>query len=120
MPAGTLIDHIITDVLDLIATVVPPPDVITDHLTVIVRAPVGLRGRRPVPFTARLWRKVNWDTVCLDLLRADWNAVYDSVSIDDKVSAFLAIWWGVLDVHCPVKRVTPRRPHCPWLQDALP
>ena len=78
---------------------------------------MGLRGRRPAPFTARLWRKVNWDAVCLDLLRADWSAVYDSVSIDDKVSAFLAIWWGVLDVHCPVKRVTPRRPRCPWLED---
>ncbi|KAF0300061.1 hypothetical protein FJT64_027337 [Amphibalanus amphitrite] len=53
-PAGTLIDHIITDVPDLTATVVPPPDVIADHLTVIVRAPVGLRGCRPAPFTARL------------------------------------------------------------------
>ena len=45
--------------------VVPPSDVIADHLTVIVRAPVGLRGRRPAPFTARLWRKVNWDAVCM-------------------------------------------------------
>ena len=116
-PTGSLIDHIITDVPDLTATVVAPPDFIADHLTVIVRAPIRRPSRRPAPFTARPWRKVDWDAVCLDFLRADWSAVYDSVAVDDKVSAFLSVWWSVFDVHCPSKRVTPRRHRCPWLDD---
>ena len=116
-PTGSLIDHIVTDVPDLTATVVAPPDLIADHLTVIVRAPIRRPSRRPAPFTARLWRKVNWDAVCLDLLRADWSDIYGSVVVDEKVSAFLSVWWSVLDVHCPLKYVTPRRPRCPWLED---
>ena len=116
-PTRSLIDHIITDVPDLTAAVVAPPDLIADHLTVIVRAPIRRPSRRPAPFTARPWRKVNLDAVCLDFLQTDWSAIYGSVTVDEKVSAFLDVWWSVFDVHCPLKRVTPRHPRCPWLED---
>ena len=88
-----------------------------DHLTVAVRVPFRRESRRPAPFTARCWRKVNWDAVCLDFLQADWSAVYSAADLDDKVSEFMRQWWSVIDVHCPLRKVTPRRPRCPWLDD---
>ena len=117
-PSHSLIDHIITNVPDLDATVLQPPDVIADHLTVIVRAPFRRLSRRPAPFSARSWRKVNWDAVCLDFLCADWSTVYSTVGIEEKIGEFSRVWWRVMDVHCPLRTVTPRRPRCPWLEDS--
>ena len=117
-PSLSLLDHIITNLPDLDAVVLPPPEAIADHLTVLVRVPFRRSKRRPTSFTTRSWRKVNWDAVCLDFLRADWSSVYGAVSIDEKVSEFLRVWWYVMDVHCPLKKVTPRRPRCPWLEDS--
>lgn len=116
-PSETLIDHIITNTPDLDATVLPPTDAIADHLTVSVRVPFRRPSRRPAPFTTRSWRKANWDAVCLDLLYADWSSMYDASDVDNKVSCFLKVWWSVLDVHCPVKTITVRRPHCPWIEN---
>ncbi|KAF0290371.1 RNA-directed DNA polymerase from mobile element jockey [Amphibalanus amphitrite] len=84
-PSESLIDHVITNVPDLDADVLPPADAVADHLTVTVRVPFRRESRRPAPFTARSWRKVNWDAVCLDFLRADWSAVYNAAALDDKV-----------------------------------
>ena len=117
-PSQSLIDHIITNVPNLDATVLSPSDAIADHLTVIVHAPFRRPSRRPAPFSARPWRKVNWDAVCFDFLQADWDAVYHAANINEKVSEFLKVWWDVLDFHCPLKRVTPRRKHCPWLENS--
>ena len=46
-PTRSIIDHIITDITELTATVLPPPEMIADHLTVIVRAPFRRPSRRP-------------------------------------------------------------------------
>ena len=44
---------------------------IADHLNVMVRAPsCRIRPDRS-SFRARLWRKVNWEALCLHLLQAD-------------------------------------------------
>ena len=115
----SLIDHVITNVTELAPTAAEVlPESIADHRTIIVRPPFRRERHRPKPFTTRLWRRVNWDALCLDLLCADWEALYDATNMDDKLDAFLSVWWSVADVHCPVTTVVPRRPRCPWLEDS--
>ena len=116
-PIDSLIDHIITNVPDLESSVTVLPVPIADHLTIIVRASFRRQRHRPKPFTMRPWGGVKWDEVCLDLLLSDWGPVYEAVSIDGKLDAFLDVLRPVIDFHCPVKTVTPRRPRCPWLKD---
>ena len=115
----SLIDHVITNVTELAPTAAEVlPESIADHRTIIVRPPFRRERHRPKPFTTRLWRRVNWDALCLDLLCGDWEALYDATNMDDKLDAFLSVWWSVADVHCPVTTVVPRRPRCPWLEDS--
>ena len=116
-PSTSLIDHIISNVPEQNASVLTSSDQIADHLTIIVRAQLRRQSRRPPPFKARPWRKVNWDAVCLSLLLSDWCEIYSADSVDNKLAAFLNLWWKVVDTHCPLKTVTPRRPRCPWIED---
>ena len=46
-----------------------------------------------------------------------WSSVYHVAEVEGKVTEFLKLWWSVIDVHCPVKTVTVRRTHCPWLEN---
>ena len=117
-PTDSLIDHIITNVPGLESSVTVLPVPIADHLTVIVRASFRRKRQRPKPFTVRPWDKVQWDAMCLDLLRSDWEPVYIATTFDGKLKAFLNVLISVIDVHCPVKTVVPRRPRCPWLSDS--
>ena len=90
---------------------------IADHLTIMVRSSFSRQRLRHKPFTVRPWGRVQWDKVCLDLLCSDWGPMYEASSIDDKLKVFSNIFTSVIDFHCPVKTVTPRRPHCPWLNE---
>ena len=105
-PSETLIDHI-TPTYRIEASVLPPADTIADHLTVIVRSPFNRPRRRPAPFNVRPQRKVNWDTVCLELY-VDWSSVYHTAEVKGKVTEFVKLWWSVIDIHCLVKTVTVR------------
>ena len=117
-PTPTLLDLIITNIADLPAPAVVLPDPVADHQPVLLSAQI--RRQRPprrTPVTTRPWRRVNWDALCLSLLTADWDSLYDAVNIDDKLAAFMAIWNAAIDEHCPLITVTRRHPHCPWLRD---
>ena len=39
--------------------------------------------------------------------------MYRAEGIDGKLEKFMHVWLSAIDVHCPIKTVTPRRPHCP-------
>ena len=114
--SSSLIDHIISNQPNVAVEVLPEP--IADHRTIIVRPSFKRLKCRPKPFTTRMWQNVNWDKLCLDLLYADWASLYEANTVDEKLDAFLRVWWSVADVHCPVKTILPRRPHCPWLKDS--
>ena len=60
---------------------------------------------------------VDWDALCLRLLTADWEPLYSSAAIDDKLAAFMDVWNAAVDELCPVVTVSRRRPDCPWLRD---
>ena len=107
----------ITNVPNLGNAVTVPSVPIADHLTVMVRVPFCRVRSDRLSFSARPWRKVNWDALCLHLLQADWARVYWAVGIDDKLEEFMCVWSAAIDEHCPLKTVTPRRAHCPWLEN---
>ena len=112
----SLIDHVITNVTDLEPAVVEVlTEFIADHRTVVVRPPFQRQRRRPKPFKTRLWRKFNWDAMCLDLLQVDWTSLYEAANVDEKLDAFMSVWWSIADCHCPVVTIVPRSPYCPWL-----
>ena len=115
-PSASLLDHIITSVPDLESAVSVLPVPIADHLTIILRAPFKRQRSRPAPFRARCWRKVDWNALSLYLLLSDWNQLYQAVDIDSKLEAFMRIWSSAIDIHCPLRTVTPRRSRCPWLE----
>ena len=114
---AALLDHIITNVPNLGNAVTVPSVPIADHLTVMVRVPFCRVRPDRSSFSARPWRKVNWDALCLHLLQTDWARVYRAVGIDDKLEEFMCVWSAAIDEDCPLKTVTPRRPHCPWLEN---
>ena len=114
---AALLDHIITNVSNLENSVTVPSVPIADHLTVMVRVPFCRAKPDRSSFRARPWRRVNWDALCLHLLQADWDPMYQAVGINAKLEKFMCVWSDAIDVHCPMKTVTPRRPHCPWLED---
>ena len=58
------------------------------------------------------------DQLRLELLLADWAAVYGATSTEEKWAAWLAVWTPVVDRHMPVVKVRPRHRPCPWLDDS--
>ena len=117
----SLIDHVITNVTDLEPTVVEVLTEFTaDHRTIVVRPPFQRQRCRPKPFKTGLWRKVNWDAICLDLVKADWTSLYEAANVDEKLDAFMSVWWSIADCHCPIVTIVHRRPYCPWLKGTIP
>ena len=113
----SILDHIITNLSSQKCSVTVPPVPIADHLTILVSVPFSRRKSERKSFKIRPWRKVNWDALCLYLLQAEWEPMYRAEGIDGKLEKFMHVWLSAIDVHCPIKTVTPRRPHCPWLEN---
>ena len=117
-PTPTLLDHVITNISSDRCDVYVSPDAIADHQTVIVRTSFQKCRTRLDKFSIRPWKNVNWDAVCLDLLDVDWDLVRKQETIDEKVTVFIDLWWRVLDLHCPLKTIRPRRRRpCPWVEN---
>ena len=117
-PTPTLLDHVITNLASDQCTVSVLPDAIADHLTVVVETSFRKCRNRLEKFTIRPWKNVNWDAVCLDLLYIDWDLVREQEIAENKVSVFIDLWWHVLNQHCPLKTVNPRRRRsCPWIEN---
>ena len=112
----SLLDLAVTNVpsADIQASVLP--DIVADHLPIVIR-PLAPRVRRP-PTTlhSRLWNRVDWDAFSADLLNADWGPFYAADDVNSKLAIFMCIWDAIVDVHSPVTRTALRRPACPWLR----
>ena len=115
---STLIDHIITSHPDLAAAADVTPCNISDHDLITVSIS-GVKARRqPTTVTVRSTRNLSQDALCLDLLVADWSAVYGATSATDKWSAWRAVWDPIIDRHMPLKEVRLRHKSQPWMYDA--
>ena len=116
-PTPTALDHAVTNVPSARASVLSTP--IGDHQPITVSVPIG-RLRKPAnERTSRNWGRADWDAICLDLLMSDWTAFETSEDINSMVESFMAIWWSVLDQHCPTRARRSRRRGCPWIRDDL-
>ena len=112
---GTVIDHVIADTAGLgqYASVIPVH--VSDHDLVMLDAPLPRDRRPPRDVTVRSLRDVNYDRLRLDLFLANWEPVYRAACADTKYDAFLTVWNGYIDQHCPFKTVSFRHQGCPWL-----
>ena len=117
--------HPVPSLLDLAVTNVPSadihvsvlPDIVADHLPIVVRPPASHVRRPPTTICSRPWNRVDWDAFSADILNADWGLFYAADDVNSKLAIFMRIWDATADVHAPVKRMTLRRPTCPWLRD---
>ena len=118
LPTPTLLDLILTNFNGHQSSTRVLPEAVADHQPVIFSAPVRRqRHPRPYPVTTRPWKRIDWDALCLRLLTADWEPLYSSAAVDDKLAAFMGVWNEAVDELCPVVTVSRRRPDCPWLRD---
>ena len=113
----SILDHIITSLPISECSVTIPPEPIADHMTILARVPLRRHKSPRKSFQIRPWRKVNWDALCLHLLQADWQPLYRAEGIESKLEEFMKVWLSAIDIYCPTKTVTPRRPHCPWVEN---
>ena len=117
--------HPVPSLLDLAVTNVPSadihvsvlPDIVADHLPIVVRPPAFHVRRPPTTICSRPWNCVDWDAFSADILNADWGLFYAADDVNSKLAIFTRIWDVTADVHAPVKRMTLQRPTCPWLRD---
>ena len=86
-PNPTLLDHIITTHPDLVMDARVVPCNLSDH-DLITASVAGVKTRdQPTTVTVRSTRDLNRDALCLELLVADWSALYQAASAADKWSA---------------------------------
>ena len=116
-PTPAALDHVITDQRDPAAETEVLPDVISDHLPVVVSARLG-RVRRPARRRdTRRWGRADWDAICLSFLEAGWSGVDGATDVNECLNQFMSVWVSVIDRFCPAKRVRESKPHCPWLAE---
>ena len=116
-PVPSLLDLAITNVSSPDVQVSVLPDLIADHLPIIIKPTAPRLRRPPVTISVRAWRDVDWRAFCADIMCADWRPFYTAADVNEKLAVFMSIWNSIADVHCPVVNRTMRRPACPWLRD---
>ena len=114
---ATLIDHVLTTRPDLTADPLVIPCSISDHDMTVVSIVAKRERRKVTTITVRSSRRVDNDALCLDLLLADWGAVYGSQTPSEKWRAWLAVWQPVMDAHMPLRTVKLKYPPTPWLHE---
>ena len=114
---GTLLDHVIVRETDDVTDVYVTPCSWSDHDMVVAETAVRRERVRRAEISVRSTRHLSPDSVCLDLLMADWAAVHTATDPSLKWAAWLSVWTPIIDRHMPVKVIRPRHPPCPWLTD---
>ena len=115
--SGSLIDHILVRSTDDVTTARVIPNSCSDHDLVVAETPLCRERRRRAEITVRSTRGLVPDRLRLDLLLADWSAVYGAAGTEEKWSAWRAVWTPVIDAHMPLVKMRPRHKPCPWLND---
>ena len=89
----------------------------SDHDMITISVPLRRARKRPRTILTRSIRTVNWDHLCLDLIRSDWSATArgNNKTVDQMYADFLNIWNAAIERHCPLKLIKLRHPDRPWL-----
>ena len=115
--SSTLIDHVITSNAELTSDARVIDCSISDHDMIAVNIQTRRTRRTAQSIRVRSTRNVDSDTLCLELLLADWSAVYSAATASEKWDAWLQVWQPVIDKHMPIRTIRLKHPSCPWLQD---
>ncbi|KAF0295772.1 hypothetical protein FJT64_006754 [Amphibalanus amphitrite] len=100
--SGSLIDHVVVRATDDVTTARVVPSSCSDHDLVVAETRLKRERSRPAEITVRSTRGLVPDQLRLELLLADWAAVYGATSTEEKWAAWLAVWTPVVDRHMPV------------------
>ena len=119
-PTPSTLDHVITSLPPDKSQVRVIKEDISDHLPVTVSTNIPKPRRAAKVHNSRRWHRVNWDSLCLDLLLTDWADFDRATDVNVLLDSFMRVWNNLIDKHCPERRVRTRRPHRPWVQDVLP
>ncbi|XP_043214665.1 uncharacterized protein LOC122378022 [Amphibalanus amphitrite] len=101
--SGTALDHVIVRASDAVTTATVVPCSWSDHDIVIAETPLTKERRRPAEITVPSTRSLVPDSLCMELLLSDWDAVYSAAEPAAKWQAWLAVWTPVLDRHMPAR-----------------
>ena len=113
----SLLDHLVASRPHLASDVAVIRCNISDHDLVTARISDTKQPFVPDTVTVRSTRRVDNDTLCLELLLADWSRLYEADSISSMWSGFLDTWRPIIDRHMPLRTVTIRHRSYPWLED---
>ncbi|KAF0298250.1 hypothetical protein FJT64_004367 [Amphibalanus amphitrite] len=95
-------DHVVVRATDDVTTARVVPSSCSDHDLVVAETRLKRERSRPAEITVRSTRGLVPDQLRLELLLADWAAVYGATSTEEKWAAWLAVWTPVVDRHMPV------------------
>lgn len=63
----------------------------------------------------RDFKNVNNDDLKSDISNVDWNSIYVSESMDEKVDIFNEKLSAIYDKHVPLRQISNKRDPCPWI-----
>ncbi|KAF0305593.1 hypothetical protein FJT64_022786 [Amphibalanus amphitrite] len=116
-PTPAILDHVITNLPDTRASVTVLREAIGDHQPVTCSIALPKIRLKPEYREIRRWDRADWSAICLDMLQADWEPMFQAVGVDAKLDEFMTIWDAVMDCHCPTVRTRSAPLGCPWLKE---
>ena len=117
-PTPTALDHAITNLTTVDVTTRVLQEDISDHLPIMVQT--SIPKTRPIKKerVIRPWHRTDWNSLCLDIMLADWTELEVADDVNNMVAIFMEIWDDLINKHCPERVVkTGGSPRCPWIQE---
>ena len=102
------------------SNVISLPENITDHKLVfaVLDMPKFRSPKKTV--TYRDYKNINLQHLELDCRATNWNIIYETNNVDEKIYLFNQLILNLLDIHAPVVTKTIKeRPFMPWITDTI-
>lgn len=116
----TLLDVIVASSMSTAASgEVVRMDGISDHSLVNCKLRISKTRQTPFYKTYRDYSKFSYDSFREDMLKINWNTIYEFSNIDAMVEYLNANLLMLFDIHAPVKTVRISKPPAPWLTENL-
>lgn len=118
--SATLIDHILTTNLDIIANSgTRAIHTFSDHELIYCSIHIKLPKQPPIEHTFRDFSNFDIEGFQQCLRSAQLHRVLDLPNINDKIHYFNECILGIFDIFAPLKTSIFRKPKAPWLTDVI-